>query len=333
MGTAIGIRHRPGKSTPAPPMRIPERSTLAGIGKRLGRKPLAEVACVAQPDTILAWYRRLIAPKFDGSKHRAYPGRPRVDVATEALVVRMAQENSSWGYDRIAGALTNLGHHISDQTIGNILKRHGIAPAPKRSQNTTWKDFIAAHMAVLAGTDFFTVEVLTWRGLVTYYVLFFLHLESRRVTLAGITRHPTEAWMTQIARNATNDTWGGLRGCRYLLHDHDKKFCAAFADVLRSQGIYCLRLPPRSPNLNAFTERWVRSVKAECLSKLILFGESSLQRTLTEFVAHYQQERNHQGKNNVLLFPAPAPLEPGRRPGIHCRQRLGGLLRYYSRAG
>src|SRR6516165_1573864 len=170
-----------------------ERSTLAEIAKRLGRKYLAEVACVAQPDTILAWYRRLIARKFDGSKHRAYPGRPRVDAAIEALVVRMARENSSWGYDRIAGALANLGHQVSDQTIGNILQRHGIAPAPKRSQNTTWKDFIAAHMAVLSGADFFTVEVLTWRGLVTYYVLFFLHLESRRVTLGGITRRPTES--------------------------------------------------------------------------------------------------------------------------------------------
>jgi hypothetical protein len=183
-----------------------ERSTLAEIGKRLGRKCLAEVACVAKPETILAWYRRLIARKFDGSRHRSYPGRPRVGPELEALILRMAQENKGWGYDRIAGALANLGHQLSDQTIGNILKRHGIAPAPKRSQSTSWKDFIAAHMAVLAGTDFFTIEVLTWRGLVTYYVLFFLHLETRRVTLAGITRHPTETWMTQMARDAVDDT-------------------------------------------------------------------------------------------------------------------------------
>src|SRR6516225_423961 len=173
----------------------PERCTLAEIGKRLGRKALEKVACVAKPETILAWYRRLIARKFDGSQHRSYPGRPRADAAVEALIVRMAQENSTWGYDRIAGALANLGHHVSDQTIANILKRHGIASAPKRSQTTSWKDFISAHMAVLAGTDFFTVEVLTWRGLTTYYVLFFLHLETRRVTLAGITRHTTEAWI------------------------------------------------------------------------------------------------------------------------------------------
>ena len=168
----------------------PERSTLAEIGKRLGRSALQQVACVAKPDTILAWYRRLIARKFDGSKFRTAPGRPRIEPELEALIVRFARENSGWGYDRIAGALANLGHSVSDQTVGNILRRYGIQPAPKRSQNTTWKDFIASHMAVLAGTDFFTVEVLTWRGLATYYVLFFIHLESRRVSLAGLTNIP-----------------------------------------------------------------------------------------------------------------------------------------------
>jgi putative transposase len=188
----------------------PERVTPAEIGRRLGRKVLHEVACVAKPDTILAWYRRLIAQKFDGSKHRQYPGRPPVSLEVEALVVRMARENSGWGYDRIVGALANLGHHVSDQTVGNILRRHGIAPAPKRSQITTWKDFLAAHTNVLAGCGFFTVEVLTWRGLVTYYVLFFLHLESRRVSVTGITRHPDQEWMEQIGRTATQESWGYL---------------------------------------------------------------------------------------------------------------------------
>jgi len=133
---------------------------------------------VAKPDTILAWYRRLIARQFDGSPSRSYPGRPRISAEVEDLVVRLARENSGWGYDRIAGALANLGHRISDQTVGNILRRHDIAPVPERSQTTTWKEFIRRHTEVLAGTDFFTVEVLTWRGLVTYYVLFFLHLET-----------------------------------------------------------------------------------------------------------------------------------------------------------
>jgi hypothetical protein len=145
-----------------------ERSTLAEIAKRLGRKAQKDIARVAKPDTILDWYRRLVAQKFNGARHRAYPGRPRVPPEVEALVVRWARENRGWGYDRIVGALANLGHPVSDRTVGNILRRHNIAPAPESSRTTTWKEFIRSHTDVLAGADFFTVEVL-WRGLVTYY--------------------------------------------------------------------------------------------------------------------------------------------------------------------
>src|SRR3954470_14612588 len=279
-------------------LRLPdsERSTLAQIGKRLGRKGLAKVAQVAKPETILGWWRKLVAQKFDGSEHRSPPGRPRIAAEIEHLIVQMAQENSGWGYDRTAGALANLSYDVSDQTIGNVLRRHGMAPAPKRSQTTAWKDFIAAHMAVLAGMDFFTTEVLTWRGLATYYVLFVIQLETRRVTLAGITRHPTEEWMQQVARNLTDAEAGNLQGQRHVLHDRDTKFCDGFRSMLRAGGVEPLRLPARSPNLNAFAERWVRSVKQECLSKLILLGECSLRRTLVQHVKHYHEERNHQGK-------------------------------------
>src|SRR6516162_3320652 len=169
-----------------------ERATLGEIGFRLGRKALSEVATVAQPDTILAWHRRLIARKFEGSRARRDRGRPRIDREVEGLIIRMAEENRSWGYDRIVGALANLGHEVSDQAVGNVLRRHGIPPAPERKRTTTWAEFIRAHIAVLAGTDFFTVEILTLRGLVTYYVLFFIHLESRKVEIAGITTHPTD---------------------------------------------------------------------------------------------------------------------------------------------
>jgi len=308
----------------------PERRTLAEIGKRVGRKALGKVACVAKPDTILTWYRWLIARKFDGSQSRTYPGRPRISARVEELVVRFARENSGWGYDRIVGALANLGHQISDQTVANILRRNDVAPAPKRSQTTTWKEFIRRHMDVLAGTDFFTVEVLTWRGLVTYYVLFFLHLETRRVSVAGITRHPTEEWMTQMARNAVDEESGYLRRHRYVLHDRDTKFCADFRKTLATGGVKCLRLPSRSPNLNAFAERWVRSVKSECLSHFILFGEGSLRRALKNFCEHYHGERNHQGKANQLLFPRPGP-QKGIQESIRCQERLGGLLKYYHR--
>jgi putative transposase len=310
----------------------PERSTLVEIAKRLGRKALKDIACVAKPDTILGWYRRLVALKFDGSRHRAYPGRPRVPPEVEALVVRFARENRGWGYDRIVGALANLGHPVADRTVGNILRRHNIPPAPERSRTTTWKEFIRSHMDVLAGADFFTVEVLTWRGLVTYYILFFIEVGSRRVWVGGITRHPHSAWMEQVARNATMEDTGYLSGCRYLLHDRDKKFCREFRETLAAGGVKCTPIPARSPNLNAHAERWVRSIKEECLSKLILFGETSLRRVVFNFLEHYHLERNHQGKHNLLLFPVSAPREPGRRRVIRCRDRLGGLLNYYSRA-
>jgi len=307
----------------------PERSTLAEIAKRLGRKALRDIACVAKPDTILDWYRRLVARKFDGSRQRSYPGRPRVSPEIEEFVVRFARENRGWGYDRIVGALANLGHPVSDQTVGNILRRYNLAPAPERSRTTTWKEFIRSHMEVLAGADFFTVEVLTWRGLVTYYVLFFIDVGSRRVSVGGITRHPDSCWMEQVARNATMQDTGYLNGCRYLLHDRDKKFCRGFRETLAAGGVKCTPIPARSPNLNAHAERWVRSIKEECLSKLILFGENSLRRVVFDFVEHYHQERNHQGKDNLLLFPVSAP---GQRGAIRCRERLGGLLKHYSRA-
>jgi hypothetical protein len=169
-----------------------DRIALGEIGHRLGRKVLADVATIARPDTILGWYRKLVARKFDGSARRG-PGRPRIKREVEQLIICMVGENRDWGYDRIAGALTNLGYEISDQTVGNVLRRHGLPRAPERKRTTTWATFVRTHVARLAGTDFFTAEVLTLRGLVTYYVLFFIHLESRRVDIAGITVHPNEA--------------------------------------------------------------------------------------------------------------------------------------------
>src|SRR5262245_16348767 len=223
-----------------------ERATLAEIGHRLGRKALAEVATVARPDTILAWHRRLVARKFDGSKAHRGPGRPRIKREVEQLIVRMARENHDWGYDRIVGALANLGYKVCDQTVDNVLQRHGLPPAPERKCTTTWATFIRIHLALLAGTDFFTAEVLTLRGLVTYYVLFFIHLESRRVAIAGITAHPDERWMQQIARNVTMEDCGALRDCRYLLHDRDTKYTQSFRAIIASGRVEPLVLPTRS---------------------------------------------------------------------------------------
>ena len=307
-----------------------ERTTLATIGKQLGKQALAEVASIVKPDTILAWHRKLVAQKFDGSSQRKAPGRPVIDPEVEALVVRMAWEHRSWGYDRIVGALANLGYTISAQTVGNILKRHGIPPAPERKTTTTWKEFIRTHMDVLVATDFFTAEVWTLGGLVTYYVLFFLHLGSRQVHVVGMTPHPHQAWMTQVARNVTMEQWGFLSSGQYLMHDQDGKYCPAFQRIIDTAGVTRVPLPPRSPNLNAYAERWVRSVKEECLSRLILFGEASLRHALTQYVDHFHHERNHQGKGNVLLFP-PVSQDKAHAGPLRCRERLGGLLKYYER--
>jgi hypothetical protein len=206
---------------------------VAEIGRRPGCKALAEVGAVAKPDTILRWYQKLIANRFDGSKGRRTHGRPKIELQTEELVLRMAEENSGWGYDRIVGPLANLGHQLSDQTVGNM-RRHDIPPAPKRKHTTGWEDFIRTHLGVLAGIDFFTVEVVTLKGLTTCYVPFFTHLKSRKVCQAGMTPDPHEEWMKQIARNVTLETCGFLENCKYLLHDRDGKFSTSFDQMIES---------------------------------------------------------------------------------------------------
>src|SRR4249919_100204 len=201
-----------------------ERRRLAALAHPLGRKRLKEVATIATPATLLRWYKRLIAQKFDGGRQRQTLGRPRVAEEIEQLVVRMAEENPSWGYRRLQGALVNLGHHIDKTTVRNILRRHHMEPAPQRQKaGMSWTQFLKMHWEVLAATDFFTVEVATWHGLVTYYMLIVMELATRRVQMAGITPHPTAAFMQQCARQLTDPCDGFLRSKRYLIRDRDTK--------------------------------------------------------------------------------------------------------------
>ena len=307
----------------------PERISLASAAKRLGRKALAEVAQIVRPETILAWHRRFIAKKFDGSKNRS-PGKGgSTSDKIEELVLQLARENRSWGYRRIAGALSNLGREVSHQTVANVWKRHDIAPAPERTMS--WREFIRSHTEVLAAADFFTTEVWTAGGLTTYYVLTFMRVARRRVCIAGMTTAPDRRWMEQMARNMSLAEVGFLDGCRYLLHDRDAKFCAGIKAILEAVGIKAVKLPPRSPNLNANLERWHRSVKEERLSELILFGEGSLRRILSDYVEHFHGERNHQGKENVILFPVPEDRNGQSSGQIQTRERVGGLLNFYYR--
>jgi transposase InsO family protein len=306
-----------------------QRRRLAVKGRILGRKVLGDVGTIVTPDTILRWHRTLIARKWDYSDRRRKVGRPPVSPEIVQLTLRIARENPTWGYDRIQGTLANLGHDISDTTVGNILKAHLLDPVPERKRQTTGKAFLKTHWDVLGAIDFTTIEVWTRGGLVTFYLLFVMEVGTRRVCFAGCTTHPDRQWMRPIARNLTDSFDGFLLGTRYLLMDRDAKFCEAFRGILQEAGVEVVGLPPKSPNLNAHMERFLRSLKDECLSRMILFGERSLRKSTREFLDYYHRERNHQGLANRLID---ADEEVGRTAGdVQCRERLGGLLKYYYR--
>jgi transposase InsO family protein len=305
-----------------------QRRRLAVKAKKLGWRVLHELRTIVTPETLLAWHRKLIARKYDGSR-RCGPGRPRVQDEIQQLVVRMATENRDWGYRRIQGALANLGHEVARGTIANILKEHGLEPAPECNRKTTWKEFLCRHREVMVAADFFTVEAWTRRGLTRFLVLFLIDLSSRRVEIAGVAREASRLWMSQVARNLSDAAEGFLVGKRYLIHDRDPLFTAEFLETLGTSGVQSVKLPPRSPNLNAHAERFVRTIKESCLERMILFGEGSLRKVLHEFVEHYHRERNHQGLGNRLIMEE---ASYARGAGaIQCRQRLGGMLKYYYR--
>jgi len=278
-----------------------QRRRLARKGKILGRKLLFKFATIVTPDTLIAWHRKLIALKW--TYPRKGPGRPPVMKKIAELVVRMATENSSWGYDRIQGALKNLGHKVAPTSIANILKRHGIEPAPERMKRTTWNTFLKAHWETFTAADFFTVEVWTFSGLVTFYILFFMELSTRKVYLAGITHSPDGSFMKQVARNLTDCYDGFLLGKRFLIIDRDKKYCKTFFDIIQDAGTKPVRCPVKAPNCNAFAERFVKSIKHECLNKMILFGVGSLQRAIRNYLDPYHREQNHQGLENQIIDP------------------------------
>ena len=287
------------------------------------------------PDRRVELYDRYVATLLKTWNLSRGLGRPparNLDVpetlkvlAPLALWIRMASENRDWGYTRIRGALDNLGHQVARGTIANVLREHGLEPAPERMKRTTWREFLAAHWDVLAAADFFTVEVWTSRGLTRFTVLVLIQLASRRVHIAGISAEPDGPWVTQLMRNATDAEDGFLRGTRLLIHDRDPLFSHAVRDTLSAAAVTPVRLPARSPNLNAFAERFVRTIKESCLERMILIGESSLRRGVREFVEHYHSERNHQGLGNRLIHPRPTPARPCG--SVQCRQRLGGMLK------
>jgi len=301
-----------------------QRRRLAAKAKRLGRRALNQVATIVTPDTLMRWYRKLIALKWTYEAKRV--GRPGLMKTIAALIIRMARENSGWGYSRIEGELKNIGHRVARTTIANVLKANGIKPAPDRP--SSWRSFLQAHWGQVAATDFFSVEVWTPRGLRTFYVLFVIDLKSRAVHLAGITTSPTESFVTQVARNLTDAVDGFLLGHRFLICDRDTKFTEQFKRILKDSGVDVILTPRQAPNCNAFAERFVLSIKSECLSRMMFFGEGSLRRALSEYVAHYHRERAHQGIGNERIERASST---GNGP-VKCTERLGGMLKSYRRA-
>ena len=316
---------------PRPRLSRWERLTLALLVAKLRHLPA--VACqhwarsmlLVTPETVLRWHRALVRRKWTFRGGRG-AGRPRTDATITALIVRLARENPRWGYARIHGELHKLGHTVGRSTIRAILKRHGVPPTPQRRQGgSTWRAFLTRHRDQVLACDFFTVETLFRK---TLHVLFFLEVDTRRVHLAGCTPHPTADWVAQQARNLAwtlQDEGGAFR---YLIHDRDAKFPAAFDRVFTAEGLEIVRTPYRAPRANSYAERWVRSVRTECLDHLLVAGEGHLRRVLAAYVAHYNEARPHQG----LDQGCPSPLMAAPPGGVvRRRDKLGGLLHEYYR--
>lgn len=304
-----------------------QRSRLARKGKKLGWAGLKEASSLVTPQTIMRWLRELIAKKYDGSQARKKP-RKRDRDELRATVLRMAQENATWGYRRIEGGLKDLGIEVSYITVRNILKKSGFEPAPLRHELSNWNQFMRSHLEIMGAMDFFSVEVWTPKGLVRYCVHFVIHLESRRVEITRIGAQWDGEIMKQVARNMTDCVDGCLSELRYVIMDKDPLYTKEFREMLRDSGLTILRLPPQSPYLNGYAERFVQSIKSECLDRLIFVGESSLRRAVKEYMTHYHAERPHQSLGNQLIdFPA----ERAREGPIEVRERLGGVLKHYYR--
>ena len=305
-----------------------ERALLARKAKAVGRKALLKLDTIVSPDTLLRWHRRLVAQKWNFADRRG-PGRPGIMREIAELIVRMAHGNPKWGYTRIQGALANLRHQVGRGTVANVLKRNGVEPSPERGRRTRWSPFLKAHWKMFAASDFLTVEVWTDRGLVTYYLLFVISLADRVVEVLGVAARPDEAWMLQLGRTLIDSESGALRGKRYLIIDRDSKYTDQFRKLVHESGTEVIRLPPMSPNLNAYAERFVRSIKEECLNRMIFIGQASPRRAVSEFLEHYHAERNHQGLGNRLIR---STASISASDGIVSRpQRLGGMLNFYYR--
>jgi putative transposase len=303
----------------------PDRVFLAAAGQLLGR---GTRSFFVRPDTLLGWHRQLVRKRWTYARRR--PGRPAVADEIRELVLRLARENPRWGYERIVGELAGIGARVSATTVAKILRQAGVSPASARAQ-LSWRDFLRAHADSIIACDFFTVETLWLGGL---YVLFFIELNSRRVHFAGCTANPDGRWATQQARQLAWSLSGRATPARFLIHDRDSKFSRAVDEVFRSEGVEIIRTPFRAPQANAFAERWVGTVRRDCLDWLLITNCRQLERVLRVYVDHYNTHRPHRALGLTAPIPEPRLRLVSSSPPdqLHRRDRLGGLIHEYARA-
>jgi transposase InsO family protein len=305
-----------------------QKRRLAAAAMKLGKDVLRQFGTLFSPDTILRWNRMLIASKYDGSGGKRGP-RPKKANSIRKLVLQMAQENGTWGYGRIYGELKKLGYDVHWQTVRRVMLDHGLLDDPDKPYKSTWKDFLKSHWESLAACDFFSIEAWGLKGLTRYLVFLVIDVSTRRVEIAGIHADPCETQMLQYARNLTDAQDGFLKDKRVLIHDRDPLYTEKFRETLRAAGVRSLKLPKRSPNLNALAEAFVAGIRRECLNKMILFGEKHVRYVISSFAEHYNTERPHKALNYCR------PVEPDDPPTmegmVKCRERLGGLLKSYYR--
>ena len=302
-----------------PKLRPSDRALLAAMGRLLA--PARRHGLLVTPQTLLRWHRELVRRRWTYPIARS--GRPPIDTETRELVLRLARENSRWGYQRIAGELNKLGLVVSPSTVRRVLANAGLGPAPRRS-GPSWREFLRAQAASVVACDFFCVETALLRR---YYVLFFIELQTRRVHLAGATTNPDGQWVTQQARNLGHS--GALEDVRFLVRDRDSKFVASFDEIFRTEGVEVILTPFRSPQANAHAERFVRTARTECLDWLLILGPRQLDRILRVYTDHYNTQRPHRalGRHPPVASRPPAPRPP--TAAVQRRDHLGGLLHEY----
>ena len=304
------------------PLNDHERRLLVKYGMRI-KDHLDEVISIVQPETLFAWHRRMKSQKWTFESKK--PERPRKSKHTEKLVIQLAEDNG-WGYRRIAGEMKKLGHDLCPGTVRNILIQNGLPPAPQR-KGMSWKRFIQSHLDVAWAMDFFTEEIWTMAGLVTFYTLFLLHLRTRRVHIVGCSANPDTAWVKQQARNFTMLLEDIPERCRYVIHDRDASF-AGFDFTLKAQGIKIVKTPPQAPKCNAFAERFVREAR-QTLNQIIPLGQNHFRHVLKCIEQHHNKERPHQGIGNQIPLGYDYPPTPAEVSQVGCKSSLGGLLNHY----